>query len=164
MMLGTASSGNWLLHPNVYIDALPSAGDLHSKYLIGDPTGANPFVLTGSMNWSGNGFYNNNECVLIIENSTVAQKYFSDFAARYTEAGGTLSIIEDLTTTVTPRPLFFPNPTSGQVTRAPANFELFNMRGNCLGIYSAPCDLSFLPAGVYFAHTNRGIARFCILH
>ncbi|HDG67627.1 MAG TPA: hypothetical protein ENG11_00580, partial [candidate division Zixibacteria bacterium] len=86
-MTGTSpdSEYNWEIYPPVVVDGLPGEGDLHSKYLIGDARhpDSDPFVLTGSMNWSYAGLHTNNECVLIIHNFEVAQKFLAEFATRY---------------------------------------------------------------------------------
>ena len=95
-MIGTGDSiRNWDVSPPVYIDNIEGSGDLHSKYIISDIHHqlSDPFVLTGSMNWSASGFDNNNECVLIIHSYEIAQKFFCEFATRYIEAGGSLAEI-----------------------------------------------------------------------
>ncbi len=65
---------------------------LHHKYMIIDVnTESDPIVITGSLNWSANGNETNDENVLIIHNSNIANQYFQEFLGRYFQAGGNIS-------------------------------------------------------------------------
>lgn len=70
---------------------------LHHKYLIVDPNcpAADPVVLTGSHNWSSSANSRNDENTLVIHDSIAANIYYQEWAARYTETGGTEFISED---------------------------------------------------------------------
>ncbi|MDI6802378.1 MAG: phospholipase D-like domain-containing protein [Bacteroidota bacterium] len=66
-------------------------GFLHHKYAIVDaePYGGTAWVVTGSHNWSSAAETRNDENTLIIKDNRVGNLYIQEFAARYTEAGGT---------------------------------------------------------------------------
>lgn len=60
---------------------------LHDKYMLIDAdTTSDPAVITGSTNWSTNGNQYNDENMLIIHNSKIANQYLQDFYARYDAA------------------------------------------------------------------------------
>lgn len=62
---------------------------LHHKYMIVDEgTASDPFVITGSMNWSANGEDTNDENTLIIHDQDIANQFYQEFAARYYAAYG----------------------------------------------------------------------------
>ncbi len=66
-------------------------GFLHHKYAIVDaePYGGTAWVVTGSHNWSSAAETRNDENTLIIKDNIIGNLYIQEFAARYTEAGGT---------------------------------------------------------------------------
>lgn len=67
------------------------SGMLHHKYAIVDaePYGGTALVVTGSHNWSSAAETRNDENTLIIKDNRIGNLYIQEFAARYTEAGGT---------------------------------------------------------------------------
>lgn len=68
---------------------------LHHKYMIVDHGSASdPFVVTGSMNWSANGEDTNDENTLIIHDAAVANQFYQEFAARYFSAYGTVDFLK----------------------------------------------------------------------
>lgn len=76
---------------------------LHHKAAIFDgidQSYGNGKVLTGSMNWTASGNFNNDENTMIIRDTDIANLYMQEFSARYTEAGGqddfTITSSEDL--------------------------------------------------------------------
>ncbi|MBN1755519.1 T9SS type A sorting domain-containing protein [bacterium] len=89
-------SDPWAIQPPVFPDSVGKEegedGILHHKYMIIDPNHpqSDPIVITGSMNWSNNGEYLNDENTLIIHNAQVTRLFLSEFEARFTEAGGIL--------------------------------------------------------------------------
>ena len=68
------------------------SGLFHHKYGIIDPNDAcsDPMVITGSANWSNGGFGANDENVLIVHDSTIANLYYQEFAQRFTDEGHTV--------------------------------------------------------------------------
>lgn len=68
---------------------------LHHKYMIVDEgTNSDPFVVTGSMNWSANGEDTNDENTLIIHDAAVANQFYQEFAARYYMAYGIVDFLK----------------------------------------------------------------------
>ena len=67
---------------------------LHHKYMVVDPdlNTSNPVVWTGSFNWTASAATDNDENVLIIYDSLVANQYYQEFAQRIKESGGTVGI------------------------------------------------------------------------
>lgn len=59
------------------------AGKMHNKFMVIDAYGANPRVVTGSMNWSASGNERNDENSLIIHDLAVSQAYRGEFDALY---------------------------------------------------------------------------------
>lgn len=104
----------------------------HHKTMISDPhyTDSDPFVLTGSHNWSTSAQVRNDENTVIVHDATIANIYFQEYFARLCERGGTLPGFDC-------NPSFFPlgieelgnetfvniapNPTNGQFTVQVAN-------------------------------------------
>lgn len=69
---------------------------LHHKYMIVDhDTASDPFVITGSMNWSANGEDTNDENTLIIHDADIANQFYQEFAARYYIAYGIVDFLKD---------------------------------------------------------------------
>lgn len=68
---------------------------LHHKYMIVDEgTESDPFVITGSMNWSANGEDTNDENTLIIHYAAIANQFYQEFAARYYMAYGLVDFLQ----------------------------------------------------------------------
>lgn len=90
----TGTGGNQPFSPpaDVHLDGL-SSGLLHHKYLVGDvDNAATSLVVTGSHNWSNAANSTNDENTLIIHSEAIAALYEQEFAVRYHEAGGVLSL------------------------------------------------------------------------
>lgn len=58
-------------------------GIMHNKFMVIDADGANPRVVTGSMNWTGAGNDRNDENTIIIHDGEVAQAYLAAFQELY---------------------------------------------------------------------------------
>jgi phosphatidylserine/phosphatidylglycerophosphate/cardiolipin synthase-like enzyme len=68
---------------------------LHHKYLIVDEgTASDPFVVTGSMNWSANGEDTNDENTIIIHDAAIANQFYQEFAARYYTGYGIVDFLK----------------------------------------------------------------------
>lgn len=94
-MTGRTASQTSVNNPNtrwknpapVYQDA--EVRKLHSKTMIIDAdTNSDPTVIVGSTNWSNNGNNVNDENMLIIHDSAIANQFVQEFNARYVQAGG----------------------------------------------------------------------------
>lgn len=69
---------------------------LHHKYMIVDhDTASDPFVITGSMNWSANGEDTNDENTLIIHDAAIANQFYQEFAARYYMSYGIVDFLKE---------------------------------------------------------------------
>lgn len=72
-----------------------SGNTMHHKYGLIDATQpySNPYVITGSANWSNSASNDNDENILIIDDIFIANQYMQEFKKRYNEDGGTTSFI-----------------------------------------------------------------------
>ncbi len=69
----------------IYEDRLEAK--LHSKSAVIDPFGKDSIVITGSMNWTANGYRNNDENLMIIYgDSNLSRKFFSEIMSRVRES------------------------------------------------------------------------------
>ncbi|WLD94271.1 phospholipase D-like domain-containing protein [Alkalihalobacillus sp. AL-G] len=81
----------WANPAPVYEDA--EVRKLHSKtMLIDTDTSSDPTVIVGSTNWSTNGNDHNDENMLIIHDTLIANQFLQEFYARYSQAGGTIPL------------------------------------------------------------------------
>lgn len=65
-------------------DYSTSTGVLHHKLLIGNSfSGNNPFVLTGSHNWSSSAELRNDENTLLVFDAAIVNQYVQEFMGRY---------------------------------------------------------------------------------
>lgn len=58
-------------------------GLMHNKFMVIDPNGPDPRVITGSMNWSAAGDESNDENLLILHSAADAQAYYQAFLEIY---------------------------------------------------------------------------------
>ncbi|WP_337866250.1 phospholipase D-like domain-containing protein [Ignavibacterium sp.] len=72
-----------------------SGNTMHHKYGLVDATQpySNPYVITGSANWSNSASNDNDENIVIIDDIFIANQYMQEFKKRYNENGGTTSFI-----------------------------------------------------------------------
>lgn len=91
-MKGIGGSNPWNPAAKVYLDNY--AGMLHSKYMLidADLPSSNPCVETGSANYTNAVQSYNDENILIIYDSLIANQYYQDFVKRLTDAGGSIGI------------------------------------------------------------------------
>jgi len=121
-MITNSRNNNATSVNNTLIDALgathyiyynTNSGVMHNKYMIvdeGDPT-SDPFVLTGSHNWSAAADNENDENTLIIHDATIANIYYQNFTHLFVGSRGVLTGIKSIGTSVNPNHLLvFPNP------------------------------------------------------
>ena len=150
---------------------------MHSKYILidADMPQSNPIVQTGSFNYSTAATVGNDENILMIYDSLIANQYYQEFVKRYTEAGGTIkveqisSIVPDNYTLSQnyPNP-FNPNtvinyslPKAGNVTLKVFDalgrevFDLVNAYQTS-GTYKVTFDGRNLSSGIYFYSLTSG--------
>ncbi|MGQ9457478.1 MAG: phospholipase D-like domain-containing protein [Anaerolineae bacterium] len=63
-------------------------GKLHHKFLVVDPEGEDPTVITGSVNWSASGTDQNDENLVILHDAATAQRYYAEWAKLWNALGG----------------------------------------------------------------------------
>ena len=154
---------------------------LHHKYAIIDanaPAATNA-VIAGSHNWSGAAETANNENTLIVSGSRVANLYYQEFKARYTDCGGTGSIVLGVQRQSDEVPSQFalmqnyPNPFNpatviGYQVAAAGRISVivFDVLGREIaqlvnewaqpGTYSVRWNAQSVPSGVYFYRLRAG--------
>ncbi|MDD5361871.1 MAG: phospholipase D-like domain-containing protein [Ignavibacteria bacterium] len=84
----------WNPVARVYLDNYSASYLFHDKYILidADMPSSNPIVETGSYNFSNAASYDNDENVLLIYDSLIANQYYQDFAKRLSDAGGALDV------------------------------------------------------------------------
>ncbi|MCX8107006.1 MAG: phospholipase D-like domain-containing protein [Ignavibacterium album] len=90
------TTGSQYSYLNSFAEMFGNVGaTMHHKYGLIDATqtNSNPFVITGSANWSNAASNDNDENILIIEDIFIANQYMQEFKRRYNEDGGTSSFI-----------------------------------------------------------------------
>ncbi len=150
---------------------------LHHKYGIVDASWQelNPYVITGSHNWSNAAEQDNDENTLIIKDVFIANQYMQEFKRRYNDLGGTgtftIPIIQEVKDKYIPYSVElyqnYPNPFNPVTTisftlpaTSNAKIVLYDILGNEIktifnGIASAGKTVvdfraDDLPTGVYF--------------
>ncbi|MCE1166114.1 MAG: phospholipase D-like domain-containing protein, partial [Bacteroidetes bacterium] len=91
-MKGIGGTSPWNPPAKVWLDNY--SGLLHDKYTIidADLMTSNPVVETGSFNYTNAADQGNDENMMIIYDSLIANQYYQDFVKRITDAGGTVGI------------------------------------------------------------------------
>lgn len=91
-MKGIGGSYPWNPPAKVYLESF--TGLLHHKYITIDPEmpSSNPVVATGSYNFTNSATFGNDEAIMFIYDSLLANKYFQEFAKRITDAGGSVGV------------------------------------------------------------------------
>lgn len=168
-------------------------GTLHHKYGIVDASWVSlePYVITGSHNWSNSAEQDNDENTLIIKDVFIANQYMQEFKKRYNELGGTgifvIPIIQEVSDKFIPEKVElyqnYPNPFNPITTiaftlqeKTPVKLSIYNVMGEEVKVLYddfAPAgktvidfDGSDLSSGVYLytLQTNhRTISRKMIL-
>lgn len=90
------TSGSQYSFLNTFAEMFGNVGaTMHHKYGLVDATQvySNPYVITGSANWSNSASNDNDENVIIIDDIFIANKYMQEFKKRYNEDGGTNTFI-----------------------------------------------------------------------
>lgn len=92
-MKGIGGSSPWNPPAKVFLENYFGA-QMHSKYTVidADLMSSNPVVETGSFNYSNAADNGNDENMMIIYDSLIANQYYQDFAKRLSDAGGTIDI------------------------------------------------------------------------
>jgi phosphatidylserine/phosphatidylglycerophosphate/cardiolipin synthase-like enzyme len=153
------------------------AGLLHDKYIIidADLPSSNPVVETGSFNFTNSAQIGNDENVLFIFDSLVANQYYQDFAQRLPDAGGLLGLEQLSQNTPDKYELYqnYPNPFNPAtkikfaVTKnSKITINIFNILGQKIetlidknlftGLYQIEWHPGNLSSGVYYYVMKTG--------
>ena len=91
-MKGIGGSYPWNPPARVHLETF--SGLLHHKYMTIDPElpSSNPVVATGSYNYSNAANFGNDEAIMFIYDSLIANLYFQEFSKRISDAGGTIGV------------------------------------------------------------------------
>jgi phosphatidylserine/phosphatidylglycerophosphate/cardiolipin synthase-like enzyme len=92
----------------------------HNKFMVVDPdyTSSDPLVTTGSHNWSNTADTKNDENMVIVHDSSIANQYLQSIAQNIIGLGGSISPVHTssgIETMVDDIIQIFPNPTSDQL-------------------------------------------------
>jgi phosphatidylserine/phosphatidylglycerophosphate/cardiolipin synthase-like enzyme len=168
-------------------------GTLHHKYGIVDASwvNLNPYVITGSHNWSSAAEQVNDENTLIINDIFIANQYMQEFKRRYNDLGGTgtftIPVISEVKDKYIPYKVElyqnYPNPFNPITTIAftltekmPVRLVLYNALGQEVKVIyeniaeAGKTVIDFrgdgLPSGVYYYTLyaqNQSISRKMVL-
>jgi len=132
---------------------------MHHKYAVVDHseshTGA--LVLTGSHNWSSSADQVNDENTLVIHDLSIANQYWQNFAARFSENHGTINEAR-IAGQISGKPQVYPNPAGSIVNVLSENqmqrIEVFRISGEKLlatQVHPKSCrfNTSHFPPGMY---------------
>ncbi|MBN2638041.1 MAG: T9SS type A sorting domain-containing protein [Bacteroidales bacterium] len=88
------------------------SGVMHNKYMIvdeGNPL-SDPFVWTGSHNWSASANTSNDENTLVVHDATVANLYYQNFVYLYEASSGVITAVQNVSAYQSTELNVFPNP------------------------------------------------------
>lgn len=93
-MAGIGGSTPWNPPARVYLDNYNISYQYHHKYILidADMPSSNPIVMTGSYNFSNAASYENDENVVLVYDSLIANQYYQEFVKRLTDAGGSIDV------------------------------------------------------------------------
>jgi phosphatidylserine/phosphatidylglycerophosphate/cardiolipin synthase-like enzyme len=138
--------------------ALPQTGLLHHKLMFANAYGGvNPYVLTGSHNWSTSAETRNDENILVIYDANIVNLYLQEFMGRM----GSLASAEQFE--AFSKVVIYPNPATNEIhinLASEANIEeirLVNAMGIVIqtihpngGLQNVSVSLDDYSSGVYF--------------
>jgi phosphatidylserine/phosphatidylglycerophosphate/cardiolipin synthase-like enzyme len=116
------TTGSQYSYLDTFAEMFGNTGNtMHHKYGLVDATQpySNPYVITGSANWSNSAANDNDENIIIIDDIFIANQFMQEFKKRYNEDGGTTAFIvptlisnDDQITSVNDFQLYqnYPNP------------------------------------------------------
>jgi len=172
-MKGIGGSFPWNPPAKVYLETFN--GSLHHKYMLIDPDDilSNPIVETGSYNYSNAGTFGNDENVLLIYDSLIANQYYQEFVKRFTDAGGSIGIQQVSSNVPAEFSLYqnYPNPFNPStkikfdiLKVSQVRLAVFDILGREVevlvnekiqpGSYEYYWNASKYPSGVYFYRLN----------
>ena len=165
----------WNPTAKVFLDNYNVSYLFHDKYILIDAEtpSSNPVVETGSYNFSTAASYDNDENVVIVYDSLIANQYYQDFVKRLTDAGGSIGIntISEIIPSKFNLNQNYPNPfnpatkiTFDVAKLSNVKISVFDVLGREVvvllnrqinaGQYSTEWNASEFPSGVYFYVMN----------
>ena len=152
----------------------------HHKYMISDPhdLDSDPFVWTGSYNWTNSAQFRNDENTLVIHDGTIANIYYQSFVEQFKALGGTVLIYTGIDETEANWNVkMYPNPAQDvlylqfaatQITDM--DVSITDMTGrtvytnsmNNVQIQQLQIQTADLPNGMYILQVNGQAERFVI--
>lgn len=146
----------------------PDGPVLHHKYAIGDymESSTNPWVITGSHNWTASAESINDENTLIIYDHEIANWYYQEYTQRVIDNPNNVENIDGLQIAV------YPNPTAGIlqfVAPEKGQWQILDVRGNVveqgtMALGQNELNLNELAAGAYLLRIagdqSAGVAAF----
>ena len=173
-MKGIGGTSPWNPPAKVFLENYFGA-QMHSKYTVidADLLSSNPVVETGSFNYSNAADNGNDENMMIIYDSLIANQYYQDFAKRLSDAGGTVDInkISDIVPLQFDIKQNYPNPFNPatkinfMVPKAAfVKITVYDILGRQVAVlvnkqitageYSPDWNAASFPSGVYFYSLN----------
>ncbi len=173
-MKGIGGTSPWNPPAKVFLENYFGA-QMHSKYTVidADLLSSNPVVETGSFNYSNAADNGNDENMMIIYDSLIANQYYQDFAKRLSDAGGTVDInkISDIVPLQFDIKQNYPNPFNPatkinfMVPKAAfVKITVYDILGRQVAVlvnkqitageYSTDWNAASFPSGVYFYSLN----------
>ena len=160
-----------------------TSGIFHHKYIVVDPNtpDSNPTVISGSTNWSNNGFFRSDENMIIIHDADIANQYWQSFSNRFEHYAGyevdcQLTGVEDIANNQSIN--IFPNPVNEKIffnidatNSEEVNLQLFDLTGKEIlnrsfeaqtgnTLYYA--NLPDLAPGMYIVKINNKTSRLIV--
>jgi len=161
----------WNPTAKVFLDNYNASYLFHDKYILIDAEtpSSNPVVETGSYNFSNAASYDNDENVVMIYDSLIANQYYQDFVKRLTDAGGSIGIntISEVIPTSYKLNQNYPNPfnpatkiTFDVAKLSNIKLSVYDVLGREVSVlvnkqlnagqFSVDWDASNFPSGIYF--------------
>jgi len=84
----TSSQDERLCAAGIPVKVEDFGGKLHHKFMVIDPEGEDPTVITGSANWSASGTDQNDENLVILHDAAAAQRYYAEWEKMWNALGG----------------------------------------------------------------------------
>ncbi|HEY5124462.1 MAG TPA: phospholipase D-like domain-containing protein [Ignavibacteria bacterium] len=161
----------WNPTAKVFLDNYNASYLFHDKYILIDAEtpSSNPVVETGSYNFSNAASYDNDENVVMIYDSLIANQYYQDFVKRLTDAGGTIDVkrISEIIPSDFNLMQNYPNPFNPVTNiefsvskQAKISIKIYNVLGQEImtlvndnfnpGIYNVKMNSDKLSSGIYY--------------
>lgn len=159
---------------NTNIKIYSGAGLYHNKMMLVDVfhPSSDPLVCTGSYNWSGAGTGTNDENMVVVHDSIIANQYYQSFCKNFIDVGGASCAVattgvEDFDLGISQMAVY-PNPTKDVVniklkeSHPDSEIKITNMIGEVIFqdtlkyTMAEKINISNFASGVYFVQVKTG--------